>query len=1310
MPANQNDVKAFLRRITRPEALEAAAAAGDFSGLEGTSPAAAFGPLAATTATKVVTDEPLSGEEQFYLEAIIIPGERPAIEVSGADYEVREASWMHFNNAPIKQMIRRAIASTGRIEIPDLPSLPYGGTGWVAGPNLLMTNRHVAQLFATGLGLRQLRFQTGQSAALDLAAERGSTARNLLRVRRVVLIHPYWDMALLEVEGLPVSAAPLSLSTRDPQTLDGQDVAVIGYPAFDPRNDAKVQNEVFGGTYNVKRLQPGRAGRRDYIESFGKNVFALTHDSSTLGGNSGSLVQDVSTGEIIALHFAGLYLKANYGVPAAELARDGRVVDAGVNFTDRSKRGPTDWDQYWTDLETVDTVADGRPRGRDGSGTWEPIEVRIRIAPGTGSPSVQVDSSSTPTAVAATEAMVEPFHDDNLGSRHGYDETFLGDVVPLPTPENESLCAPVDGDGYLLHYHHFSIVMHKRRRLALFTASNIDMADSVRRPESGKDYTRKGLSGLGPNDQEKWFTDPRIADEHQLPDVFFNKDRQAFDKGHVVRREDVAWGRTYQEVRTANGDTYHTTNCSPQVAGFNRPEQMENWGDLENYVLTQARTEKLSLFAGPVLAQDDRSFMGFDDDGPVAVQIPRSYWKVVVAHDGDALQTYAFLLRQDLSDVDFGEFAVSPNWTPLMIPIADLEAKLLLRFPQKLHVSDQAKEASGAALRASAGIELVSQGPIASAAPPPRRPFTATPAAQPWSPAPGPRTASTKTLESLAFHAHDSVRGVFLGGRGLRQYLREIDKLNPDERRDIVDQAVMLLDGYYAHLQLKKAMYGFDPVQRLRLLRRRLGRYGSEIAFHNELTDIFTNLRDLHTNYLLPDYFARSAAFLPFQVKYCWENDERIYVVTNTMPGVTDPNFQRGVRITYWNAVPIDRAVEIAASYHAGSNPAARLARGVDGLTLRGLRISAPPDDEWVIVGYDDLAGQPREFRAEWSVVNLPEEASATEGPLSAEAASALGLDLEGDLHRRLSALLYSPEKLAERQRIKVAKESANYAAEYGSSPEEAVTVAAATVGQGLQSTMPDVFDVSALNILGRTVGYLRIRTFMVNRDEPFVAEVVRLLEHTDFPKDGMILDVRGNGGGLIWAGERLLQLFTSNQIEPTRAQFAVTPLTVALSQQTQFTPWKSSLERAVETGASFSAAFPITPKERCNDIGRRYAGPVVLITDARCYSTTDMFAAGFKDHGIGKILGVDDNTGAGGANVWTIEVLRQFTGANGPVHGLPRGGDMRVAIRRTLRVGPQAGTEIEDLGVEPDDTHKTTPRDLLENDGDLLEAAVRLL
>ena len=143
-------------------------------------------------------------------------------------------------------------------------------------------------------------------------------------------------------------------------------------------------------------------------------------------------------------------------------------------------------------------------------------------------------------------------------------------------------------------------------------------------------------------------------------------------------------------------------------------------------------------------------------------------------------------------------------------------------------------------------------------------------------------------------------------------------------------------------------------------------------------------------------------------------------------------------------------------------------------------------------------------------------------------------------------------------------------------------------------------------------------------------------------------------------------------------------------------------MDQAVETGSIYSSAFPITPVDGANAIGQRYYGPVVLVTDARCYSATDIFAAGFQDHEIGPVLGVDDNTGAGGANVWThglLKALRRPAAATPrpPYAPLPRQADMRVAIRRTLRVGALAGTPVEDLGVAADARHEMTRRDVLE-------------
>jgi endonuclease G len=321
-----------------------------------------------------------------------------------------------------------------------------------------------------------------------------------------------------------------------------------------------------------------------------------------------------------------------------------------------------------------------------------------------------VTAGQEPGALGAgsdLEKMVEPFHDDDYTERQGYNERFLGTRVPLPRVLDLSVVSKLDDGSHAIPYEHFSIVMHKKRRIAVFAASNVDGRPEARRPDPTRRYTRGGLSGLGKNDQEKWFTDPRIAALHQLPDRFFNKDRASFDKGHLVRRDAVAWGEDYDEVRRANGDSYHVTNCSPQVKGFNRSNLGGLWGKLENLVLDQAEAdgEVYSVFAGPVLDDGDPAFSGFDDNGRVRVSIPRRFWKVVVARRGAQLESFGFLLDQDLTGVDF-EFAVNAEWRARLISIPDLEAEIgLVRFPRKIHDSDQADAEDGERVRAAAGME-----------------------------------------------------------------------------------------------------------------------------------------------------------------------------------------------------------------------------------------------------------------------------------------------------------------------------------------------------------------------------------------------------------------------------------------------------------------------------------------------------------------------------------------------------------------------------------------------------------------------------
>ena len=272
-------------------------------------------------------------EEEASLEALIIPDLRPAIDIVDGKFNSTSPSLdsPHIG-CGIRGRIEAAIPSIGRIELPGNSQYPYGGTGFVVGDGLLMTNRHVRRIFATGLGDRNLAFKPGHKAGIDFLRERDRPEGTTLMVRRVVMIHPYWDLAILAVEGLPVDRKPLKLSVANVFDLDGREIAVIGYPAFDPRNDATEQDNLFDRTYGVKRLQPGQLHGRANTESFGKMVSAAAHDCSTLGGNSGSEVVDLATGEVVALHFGGRYQEKNFAVPTFELARDGRVVDAGVEF------------------------------------------------------------------------------------------------------------------------------------------------------------------------------------------------------------------------------------------------------------------------------------------------------------------------------------------------------------------------------------------------------------------------------------------------------------------------------------------------------------------------------------------------------------------------------------------------------------------------------------------------------------------------------------------------------------------------------------------------------------------------------------------------------------------------------------------------------------------------------------------------------------------------------------------------------------------------------------------------------------------
>jgi hypothetical protein len=523
-------------------------------------------------------------------------------------------------------------------------------------------------------------------------------------------------------------------------------------------------------------------------------------------------------------------------------------------------------------------------------------------------------------------------------------------------------------------------------------------------------------------------------------------------------------------------------------------------------------------------------------------------------------------------------------------------------------------------------------------------------------------------------------------GRLLAETLDElacdIVRLNWGERLDILDAWVQVLEGAYAHLPLKRALYGFDPVRAIEYLRSQVTAL-TDLQFHGELIRLINRLRDAHTQYSGPQSLAGAVATLPFLVEAWGPAEDCQYVVTKASDRrlIKDPHFVPGVTLTYWNGIPFARAVELHAETETGGRPDARRARALDSLTFRSIEYGPPPDEHWVDISYVDLRQKKRDVRLYWRVV-WPERA-----PLASRAQIARmrrGIDPAAEAVRRARKLMFNAGLWRKERSAAAAKSlTANY----------------------------EDF-LSARKVLGGRFGYLRIWSFDVDDDGGFLEAAIQLL--SGLPNRGLIIDLRDNPGGFIWAAERMLQLFTPEPITPTKFALRATPLTAAMAaapfNQTELGPWADSLAGAPSTGEPYSNPIPITTVEQCNDIGQRYGGPVVVVVNANTYSSGDLFTAGILDNRIGPVVCIGQATGAGGANVWTSADLSVAMKAAGlPLPRLAQGTNFTLSLRRAVRSGDADGVLIEDSGIAGI-PYSMTKRDIFEGNKDLIAYCGKIL
>jgi endonuclease G len=506
-------------------------------------------------------------------------------------------------------LLAAPVRSVGRVEVQGHPSFTWLGTGWLVRPDILVTNRHVAAEFTrrAGVGFEfRLGVQNRQmSAHVDFLEEIDNSVTREYALTHVLHVEDDCgpDIAFFRVANV---ADAQSIKLSEGKAPENALVATIGYPARDSRiPEQDLMGRLFRNVYGKKRLAPGQI--------IGADGNALKHDCSTLGGNSGSALVSLVSGEAVGLHFAGRFLEANYAVPSSTVAERLHRIERGGKAR-RIENSPVVAPAVTAPSAVLTTLA---PDGAALSFTI-PIQLTVQVGaivastpaatiaptPATFTPSsVGYDSSKDDIKA---EAQPEAYLD-----RLGYVPDFLGsgNRVELPTIERGagdilSFAFTGNANETVLRYHNFSVVMNRARRMCFFSAVNIDGKQSRKTKRTG------------------WILDPRIPKEYQIKgECYGNAPR--FSRGHMTRREDPAWGSA-DDAHKGNADSMHVTNATPQMQTFNAGI----WLGLEDYALDHAREDdmRICVITGPVLHTDDPTRYG--------VQVPVQFWKVIAfIHD-----------------------------------------------------------------------------------------------------------------------------------------------------------------------------------------------------------------------------------------------------------------------------------------------------------------------------------------------------------------------------------------------------------------------------------------------------------------------------------------------------------------------------------------------------------------------------------------------------------------------------------------------------------------------------------------------------
>ncbi|MBX2857183.1 MAG: hypothetical protein KTR17_00855 [Cellvibrionaceae bacterium] len=526
-------------------------------------------------------------------------------------------------------------------------------------------------------------------------------------------------------------------------------------------------------------------------------------------------------------------------------------------------------------------------------------------------------------------------------------------------------------------------------------------------------------------------------------------------------------------------------------------------------------------------------------------------------------------------------------------------------------------------------------------------------------------------------------------------------ELTSDQKRVLSEQAQFLLKDLYVHRFEKLAFYpGLeDPVPQIANIVENADSL-STAEIEEGIYRIFAAQRDLHLNYLFPEPHASYRSFLPLTFTRTANFFDRFEVRVSAVnadlfaeyaPGQQVPEL--GDRIVAYDGLSIDAAVERQKQTAQGANEFGGFTRALGQMTFVSHFLHLKPERDTISITFEKSTRSPYFHGRRYTITlpwlvqfTAPEEVRSLNAPETKKK--------------------FDPKRFNEAREV--------WQEEYNDFVR--------SVGLEETSDYPNLPTAEPVLTWGRIenrygeFGYLRLTSFVPQTGVAnTIAEIRRLLLEEFDDTDGLIFDVRNNGGGFISLADELSQLFMPNEADVIKARLLNTELNLSVFNDNVFGPnvlgenWNQVINEAAGNGELYTELAAFTTDSAANSRGQAYFKPVAVLANARSYSASDLFVCSMKDNRAALVFGEDLRTGAGGANVVNhgsfFNVLLPSV-----FEPLPPGHDMRVSWRQSVRFGPAAGRIIEDFGCEANIDVSRTPRDLLQGNRDQIKTITREL